>query len=373
MRIPLSAPEITEADVAAVAGVLSTTRLSMGPKLQEFEHAVAEYVGAPHAVAVNSGTSGLHLCLRSLGVSEGDEVIVPSFAFSAVANVLLYEKAVPVFVDIDPETLNLDPEKVEAAITPRTRAILVVHTFGCPAELTDILEIARRHRLSVIEDACEALGAEYEGKKVGPLGDVGVFAFYPNKQITTGEGGILVTRNSALAASARLLRNQGRDRSEDWCQQRALGYSYRLSEINCALGIAQLKRIEHILSKREAIAQSYQQGLTANSDLTRPLLRAPRRRISWFAYVVRLSERFSRRQRDWIRNEMAARGIECGRYFAPIHWQPFYRATWSARVNLPVTESSAARSLALPFFNTITQEQIAEVCRTLNELTPSAP
>ena len=209
-RIPLSAPDISEADIEAVVGVLRTTSLSMGPKLEEFEQAVAGYVGASHAVAVNSGTSGLHLCIRALGIGEGDEVIVPSFTFIAAANVIRYERASPAFVDIDPETLNLDPNHIEAAITPRTRAILAVHTFGCPAELSAILEIARRHHLFVIEDACEAIGAEYDGRKVGIQGDAGVFAFYPNKQITTGEGGVIVTENPEIAGLARKLRNQGR-------------------------------------------------------------------------------------------------------------------------------------------------------------------
>ena len=215
-------------------------------------------MGAADAIAVSSGTSGLHLCIRALGISEGDEVIVPSFAFIAVANAVRYERATPVFVDIDPQTLNLDPSLLEQAITPRTRAIIVVHTFGCPAELASILQIARRHGLFVIEDACEAIGAEYEGQKVGALGDVGVFAFYPNKQITTGEGGAVVTNNPEIALKVRKLRNQGRDDSEAWFQHTELGYNYRISDINCALGIEQLKRIDAILDRRESIARAVQ-------------------------------------------------------------------------------------------------------------------
>src|SRR5258708_4021907 len=209
MRLPLSAPDITEADTAAVSAVLRTSRLSLGPQLEEFEQSLARYVGASQAVAVNSGTSALHLCIRALGISEGDEVIVPSFAFIAVANVLRYERAVPVFVDIDPHTLNLDPARIEEAIPPRTRAILVVHPFGCPAALDEILEIARRHNLFVIEDACEALGARFDGRKVGSFGHAAAFGFYPNKQITSGEGGMLVTNDPKLAALAGKLRNQG--------------------------------------------------------------------------------------------------------------------------------------------------------------------
>jgi perosamine synthetase len=215
MRIPLAAPDIHESDIAAVAGVLRTPRLSLGPKLEEFERGLAEYIGVPHAVAVSSGTGALHLCIRALGIGEGDEVIVPSFAFVAVANAVRYERALPVFVDIESGTLNLDPATIEAAITPKTRAILVVHTFGCPAELAEIIRIARKHSLFVIEDACEAIGAEYDGHKVGALGDVGVLGFYPNKQITTGEGGAVVTRNPVVAALVRSLRNQKRGDSED--------------------------------------------------------------------------------------------------------------------------------------------------------------
>jgi perosamine synthetase len=368
MRIPLAAPDISEQDIAAVAAALRSSRLSRGPKLEEFEQALAGYVGAAHAVAVSSGTSALHLCMRALGISEGDEVIVPSFAFIAVANAARYERAIPVFVDADPLTLNLDPGLIEAAITSRTRAILVVHTFGCPAELSEIIRIARRHRLLVIEDACEAIGAEYDGRKVGPQGDIGVFAFYPNKQITTGEGGAIVTGNPEFAALARKLRNQGRSESEDWFEHTEFGYNYRLSEINCALGVEQLRRIEAILERRAAIAAEYQRRLGNHPALKLPPFALPRCRLSWFVYVVRLSAQFSQSQRDWIVKEMIARGIGCGRYFAPIHLQPIYQHASFQRMALPVTEWNAARSLALPFFNRIREEQVEEVCRTLEEL-----
>jgi dTDP-4-amino-4,6-dideoxygalactose transaminase len=372
MRIPLSAPDITEQDIDAVTGVLRTSTLSLGPKVWEFERAIARYVSATDVVAVSSGTSGLHLCIRALGISEGDEVIVPSFAFIAVANAVRYERATPVFVDIEPKTLNLDPNKLEQAITARTRAIITVHTFGCPSELTGILQIARRHGLFVIEDACEAIGAEYEGHKVGALGDVGVFAFYPNKQITTGEGGAVVTNNPEIALKVRKLRNQGRDDSEEWFQHTELGYNYRISDINCALGIEQMKRIDSILDRRESIARQYGQILSCNSDLNLPLLTLPDRKISWFVYVVRLSSRFNEFHRDWIVNEMKSRGIALGRYFAPIHLQPIYHSSPKKKAILPVTEFHASRSLALPFFNRIREGEIEEVCRTLVELIQSS-
>jgi perosamine synthetase len=371
MRIPLSAPDIAESDIAAVAAVLRTPRLSLGPKLEEFEQSLARYIGTSHAIAVNSGTSALHLCIRALGISDGDEVIVPSFAFIAVANALRYERATPVFVDIDPQTLNLDHNRIEEAITPKTRAILLVHTFGSPAALPEILEIARRRNLFVIEDACEAIGAEYDGRKVGSFADAGIFGFYPNKQITTGEGGAIVTNNVKVAALARKLRNQGRGDSNEWLQHEELGFNYRISELNCALGFEQLKRMEAILERRETIARGYHHRLQNHTQLEVPAIELPRRRISWFVFVVRLREGFTTVHRDQLFREMTARGIGCGRYFAPIHLQPVYQSLPGRRMKLPVTESQAARTLALPFFNRITEEQLGEVCSALEELLPS--
>jgi dTDP-4-amino-4,6-dideoxygalactose transaminase len=372
VKIPLSAPDVGEEEIELVANVLRTPHLSLGPKLPEFERAIAEYIGTENAIGVSSGTAGLHLCVRALGIGAGDEVIVPSFAFVAVANVLLYENAVPVFVDIEADTLNLDARRIEAAITPRTKAILVVHTFGCPAEMSAILDIARRRHLYVLEDACEAIGAEYQSRKVGGLGDAGVFGFYPNKQITTGEGGMVVTRNSRLATRVRALRNQGRASSEDWFQHSELGYNYRLSEINCALGIGQLSRIEAILAMRGEIAKKYNDRLQKNESLRLPVLALPDRKISWFVYVVRLSEKYSRVHRDWIMHELNRRGIGCGRYFAPIHLQPAYQNAVARTTDLRVTESQASRCLALPFFNRLQDQQIDEVCHNLCELIPLA-
>jgi perosamine synthetase len=367
MRIPLSAPDIQQEDINAVAAVLRTPRLSLGPKLEEFEDAIARYTSAAHAIGVSSGTAGLHLCVRALGIGEGDEVIVASFAFIAVANAVRYEKAIPIFVDIEAETLNLDPSRIEAAITSRTKAILLVHTFGCPAELPAILEIARQHHLRVIEDACEAIGAEFDGRKVGGWGDAGVFGFYPNKQITTGEGGIVVTENQRIASLVRALRNQGRTDSNDWFEHSELGYNYRLPEMSCALGISQLKRIDATLARREEIARKYNEKLRGIENLRLPALDVPRRKLSWFVYVVRLSGALTQVHRDWIMNEMHRRGIGCGRYFAPIHLQPAYRSACGPRADLRVTEFEASRCLALPFFNRLQDEQIAEVCENLGE------
>src|ERR1700733_8943479 len=308
MNIPLSAPDITEAEIEAVVAVLRTPRLSLGPVSEQFEAAVATYVSAPHAVAVSSGTAGLHLCCGALGIGEGDEVIVPSFAFIAAANAIRYERATPVFADIDPATLNIDPQRIEAAITPRTRAILVVHNFGVPADISTINEIAEKNGLLVIEDACEALGAEHRGHKAGSMGHVGVFAFYPNKQITTGEGGVVVTADPLLAERIRALRNQGRYPTDDWLQHTELGYNYRISEINCALGLAQMARLEEILLMREAVAAAYEQRLQPFADLVLPSLALPAGRISWFVYVVRVR---STRSRDTIVDGLTAAGIGC--------------------------------------------------------------
>lgn len=368
MRIPLSAPEITEADIEAVVRVLRGKTLSLGPQLKKFEDGMKEYVGAPHAVAVNSGTSGLHLSIRALGIGEGDEVIVPSFSFVAVANSVCYERAVPVFAEIQPETLCLDPKSVEAAITPRTRAILLVHTFGYPADVTAIQAIARHHHLFVIEDACEALGAETGGRKVGSFGDVGVFAFYPNKQLTTGEGGMVVTGNAEIAASVRSLRNQGRRNPWEWLQHYEIGYSYRLSDIHCALGAEQLKRIDSTLRRRERVAKRYHQQLSGNPDLLLPPMQVSGGRISWFVYVVRLADSFSREDRDWVMQELQRRGIGCGRYFAPIHLQPAYRSAELSKPDLSLTERIGDRALALPFFTRLSEGEIDEVSSTLKEL-----
>jgi perosamine synthetase len=358
MKIPLSAPDVTEEDIAAVVGVLRTSRLSIGPKMVEFEQSIADLVGVPHGVAVSSGTAGLHLCLRALEIGEGDEVILPSFTFIAAGNAVLYVRATPVFAEIDPLSLNLDPAKLEARITPRTRAILVVHTFGRPADLDPILEMARRHGLAVIEDACEALGAAYRGRKVGGIGDFGVFAFYPNKPITTGEGGMVVTRDAAMAETMRALRNQGRRPEDGWTDHRLLGYNYRLSEINCALGLSQMSRLESMLALREAAAVRYTKELQSVAEVVTPQMGVG---VCWFVYVIRLAARFSRSQRDFVCQRLTEQGIGCGRYFAPLHLQPLY-APYANGVDLAVTEHVGDRTLALPFFNRITEAEIREVC-----------
>jgi perosamine synthetase len=373
MRIPLAQPHLLDSDIDAVVRVLRTPNLAMGPALAGFEHAMAAYVGMPFAVAVNSGTSALQLSIRCLDLTEGDEVIVPSFAFAAILNVLLQERLLPVFVDIDPRTLNMTPAAVAAAIGPRTRAVLVVHTFGYPAEVDAIREIARQNKLALIEDACEALGAEVRGKKAGSFGDASLFAFYPNKQITTGEGGILLTSDRAMARCAGILRSQAKDDSRDWAEQHAeIGYSYRISDINCALGTAQLSRITPILEQREKIAAAYDARLRNHPALIPPPFTCPYGRISWFTYVIQIAGNFSRTDRDRVWQGLLDRGIGAGRYFAPLHQQPVLRGGYREGGSLAVTESVASRVLAVPFFPHITEDQIDEVCSTLlSLLTPT--
>jgi perosamine synthetase len=364
-RIPLSSPDITPMEIEAVTAVLRTTQLSLGSELAAFEAALAAFHSLPHAIAVSSGTAGLSLALLTLGVGPGHEVIVPSFAFIAVANTVLQAGATPVFAEIDPISLNLDPAAVEQAITSRTRAILAVHTFGVPADMEALQSVARRHNLALIEDACEAIGAEFDQRRVGCFGDLAVLGFYPNKQITTGEGGAVLCSDPAHAARIRSLRNQGRLPNGDWLDHAEPGYNYRLSEMACALGRVQLSRIDEILALRKAAAERYDILLREIPGLERPRCALPRRVISWFVYVVRLPEGADR---DDVLGFLDNRGIAAGRYFAPIHLQPSWRAQ-SAPVagSLALTESVARRTVALPFFNRITAEQQQQVSQALAE------
>jgi perosamine synthetase len=368
IKIPLSAPDIGEPEIAAVNAVLRSPRLSLGAKLVEFETVVADFVGCAHAVAVSSGTAALHLALIGAGISAGDEVIVPSFAFIAVANAVRYVGAIPVFVDIDERTLNLAPSAVESAITDKTRAILVVHTFGVPAAMKELLDIALRRNLQIIEDACEAIGGECEGRKLGSLGRAGVFGFYPNKQITTGEGGVLVTNDAQIAARAMSLRNQGRGETGDWFEHLEIGYNYRISEINCALGVVQMRRLPEILEERAAVAQMYFTALKLHSHIEPPPARVAGGKISWFVYVVRLAKEFRGARRDAVVAAMRVRGIGCARYFAPMHLQRAYSGVPHRCMDLTVTEALSGRTLALPFYNQLSLAQVLEVCSTLQEV-----
>ncbi len=366
--IPLSSPDITEAEIAAVTAVLRTPQLCMGPELAAFETAMAEYHGVPLAVAVSSGTAGLHMALLTLGIGEGDEVIVPSFAFIAVANAVVQVGAVPVFADVDAVTLNLTPETVEVAITPRTKAMIAVHTFGIPADMLGLREVARRHGLVIIEDACEAIGARIGEKRAGSFGDLSVFGFYPNKQITTGEGGAMLAHSAVHADRLERLRNQGRRRrpaqqaevDSDWPYPADFGFNYRLSDIACALGRVQLERIEEILQLRREAAERYFKLLEGVGEVELPPSRLPGFEISWFVFVVRLGAGVDRQR---VRELMAGEGVATAAYFEPIH----RHAAWTrfVRQELPVSESVGSRTLALPFFTRISREQQEAVTSSL--------
>ncbi|MHC4494909.1 MAG: DegT/DnrJ/EryC1/StrS family aminotransferase [Planctomycetota bacterium] len=369
MQIYLSRPDITEKEIEAVCAVLRGPDLALGPKLAEFEQAFAEYVGTKRAVTVNSGTSGLFLCLTALGIGPGDEVITTPFTFVASATSIMMAGARPVFVDIDPASLNVDPANIESAITENTKAILPVEVFGNPAGLDNICEIAAKHDLAIIEDSCEALGSALNGKKAGTFGTMGVFAFYPNKQITTGEGGMIVTDDDSLSDICVSLRNQGRSKNAGWLAHERLGYNFRLSDINCALGIVQLSRIDEIKAKRRQVAEWYMEMLADDDRLTVPG-EPPGCDMSWFVFVVRLTtEGFTVDLRDRILRQMASRNIQVGNYFPPVHLQPFIAEQFGCnRGDFPVAESVSERTIALPFHNNLPKDQVATVCETLKQL-----
>jgi perosamine synthetase len=363
-KIPLSRPDISQREIDAVMDVLAGDTLSIGPKVEEFEQAVAKLTNRAHGVGVSSGTAGLHCCAIAAGIGEGHEVITTPFSFVASTNCILYVGAKPVFVDIDPKTLNLDSEKVRAAITPRTKAIVAVEVFGHPGGMQELEQIARQHELVLIEDSCEGLGG-YDGKRpIGSFGRASVFGFYPNKQITTGEGGIIVTDDDAFAALCRSLRNQGRD-GMAWLAHQRLGYNYRLSEINAALGVAQMSRLDDILDKRRKVAHMYMERLMTSRYLILPTL-SDDDVMSWFVFVVRLNDLFEPGDRDSVMQELRAMGIGCNNYFPPIHLQPYVAEKFGhSPGDFPVTEYVAARTIALPFFGKMTGKQVNTVCDAL--------
>lgn len=368
MRVPLARPDIKQEEKDAVLEVLGTPDLSLGPKLPEFEEIIAKYTGVKYSIAVNSGTSALHLIVRAMGIGEGDEVITTPFSFIASSNCILFEKARPVFVDIDPVTLNIDADLIERKITKRTKAILAVDVFGHPAEWDILKKIAVKHSLKLIDDSCEALGSEYKGKKAGSFGDAGTFAFYPNKQVTTGEGGIIVTDSGKLAGACRSMRNQGRMPGGKWLAHTRLGYNYRLSDINCALGIAQMKRIGGILAKRAAAAEEYRRRLREVENIDLPYI-SPGVNMSWFVYVVKLKKGLGRTVRDRVLAALREKGIGCSDYFTPIHLQPFYKKTFGYKKgDFPVTEKTSERTIALPFYNDLKKKQIEHVCGNLKDI-----
>lgn len=386
IKVPMSSPDLTDAEREAVAAVLRTPNLSMGGELRAFEAAIQSYTGRRHAIGVSSGTTGLHLCVRAAGICDGDLVITTPFSFVASANVLLFERAAPIFVDVEPLSGNIDPEGVGQAIEdlvkggaaahrwlPRSgvdgtgslKAILPVDVFGQPADMDPILESAKLHGLKVIEDSCEALGGEYKGRQAGTLGDYGVFAFYPNKQITTGEGAVIVTDDDQAAALMRALRNQGRAPGDTWLQHTYLGYNYRLDEMSAALGRAQMERLDELLKKREAAATWYHLRLEEIPGVLAPQVMPSTTRMSWFVYVVRFEPEIDR---EAVAAALKARGVPVRPYFSPIHLQPYMVERFGYREgDFPVTEDLGRRGLAMPFSSVMREEQVEYVCQALKE------
>ncbi|MGN6872833.1 MAG: DegT/DnrJ/EryC1/StrS family aminotransferase [Solirubrobacteraceae bacterium] len=362
-EIPLARPVLGEAEEQRVLEVLRSGRLSLGPLLGEFERKFAPRVGAAYASAVSSGTTGLHLALRAVGVTDGDEVITSPFSFVASANVAVYERARPVFADIDPVTLNLDPQAAAAAVTDRTTAVMPVHIFGYPADLTGFEAL----RLPIVEDACEALGAtDADGIPVGGRGHPAVFAFYANKQLTTGEGGMVTMADAAMKERIDSERNQGRAPNMDWLDHDRLGFNYRLSDIACALGLEQLARLDDMLAGRARVAAAYGEALSGIEGLRLPCPDVGKARRGWFVYVVQLP---AGSDRDSVVRSLAERGIPSKPYFPAVHLMSYYREQFGHREGeFPVCEDVAARSIALPFFPQMTEGQVERVAESLREV-----
>ncbi len=383
----MSAPDLTDEERAAVMEVLHTNRLSMGPQIAAFEVAAASLVGVKHGVAVSSGTAGLHLCIRAAGVQDTDWVITTPFSFVATGNVMLYERAVPIFIDVDPVSGNIDAELAKRAAAdlvnggsaaerwmPRNgihaegklKAIIPVDVFGQPANYDALQEIVETHNLALIEDSCEAIGAEFNGQKAGSFGDAGIFAFYPNKQITTGEGGVIVTDRDDWAEKIRALRNQGRTPGDTWLDHTYLGYNYRMDEMSAALGGVQLTRLDELLEKRAIVASLYAEGLKGMEGVETPVLLPSTSRMSWFVYVIRLNQEIDR---ALVIHQLGEQGVPSRPYFSPIHLQPFYREQFGYREgDFPVAEDLGNRSLSIPFSGVMTKNQVEYVCRMLRDV-----
>ncbi len=361
--IPLARPEIGEREEELALEVLRSGRLSLGPMQERFEADFASWLGTDDAVAVSSGTAALHLGARALGWGPGDEVLTSPLSFVASANCLLYEGARPVFCDVDPRTLNLDPAAAEAAVGERTAGILPVHIFGYPAAMPELESIAAAHGLGILEDACEAIGAvDSEGRRVGTRGNLATFAFYANKQMTTGEGGVIVPSGPEVAERLRSERNQGRAVDMGWLDHGGLGFNYRLADLACALGVAQLEKLDAMLERRSRVADLYAERLAGIEGVEAPIAGHGEERRSWFVYVVRLAPEVDR---DAVIAKLAERGVAGKAYLPCIHLFPHLRELGYHPGQFPVAEEASARSLALPFFTAMTESQVARVCEAL--------
>ncbi len=361
--IGLSSPWLDEREEELVADVLRSGRLSLGPTIDRFEEAFAEVVGAPYAAAVSSGTAGLHLLCISAGVAAGDEVVTSPYSFVASANCAIYEGATPVFADIDRRTLNLAPAAVEAAITDRTRAVVAVDIYGYPCELDELRAVCDARGIALIQDACEALGARYKRAPVGSQGPPAVFAFYPNKQITTGEGGMVTTHSESEWRLLRSLRNQGRADSGGWLEHARLGFNYRIDDVRAAIGLGQLEKLDDILAGRAAVAARYSALLASVPGLELPCEDDADHERSWFVYVVTLPPAADR---EAVIASLTERGVQTARYLPCIHLQPYMQDRFGYRVGLcPVAEELASRTLALPFHARLDEDDQAYVADAL--------
>jgi perosamine synthetase len=360
--VPLSGPYLDEREEELVLEVMRSGRLSLGPTIDRFEELFAAKVGAPYAAAVSSGTAGLHLLCVAAGIEPGDEVITSPYSFAASANCFVYEGGVPVFADIDARTLNMDPAAVEAAVTPRTKAIVAVDIYGYPCELDELRAIADRHGLVLIDDSCEAFGAEYKGAQLGSQGPSAVFAFYPNKQITTGEGGIVTTHSEEEWRLLRSLRNQGRGDEGGWLEHVRLGFNYRIDDVRAAIGIGQLEKLDEILALRSSVAKRYDELLAGLPGVELPCTDDAEHKRSWFVYVIALPDNVTRER---VIATFEREQVGYNRYLPSIHLQPYMRERFGFREGMcPVSEDASSRTLALPFFTALdrdAQERVAEV------------
>lgn len=356
-KYPIAKPYLTNNDRKSVMSVLKTDFLSLGPKLVEFERAFALKIGTKYACAVSSGTAGLHLAVIAAGVGPGDEVITPPFSFVASANCILYVGAKPIFVDINPATFNINPDGIEEKITAKTKAILVVHIFGQSADMDPIIKIAKKHKLEIIEDACESIGAVYKGKKTGTFGESAVFAFYPNKQMTTGEGGVIVTNNRKTYELCASLRNQGRAENMQWLDHKYLGYNYRMDEMSAALGLAQLQKLNFMIKQRQKIAGWYNKYFGSFSSVAETPATAEGNNHTWFVYVVKI--RNKKVDRDRVIEDLLKIGISTKPYLPSIHLFSFYKDKFGFKKgDFPVAEAVSRSSLALPFYIGLKEDDI---------------
>jgi perosamine synthetase len=370
-EVPLARPEIGGREEELVLEVLRSGRLSLGPMGERFEREFAAWLGVEEAVMVSSGTAALHLGVRALGWGEGDEVLTSPFSFVASANCLLYEGAKPVFCDVDPLSLDLDRDAAAAAVGERTRGILPIHIFGYPAAMPELEALAARHGLGILEDACEALGAsDHEGKAVGARGNLATFAFYANKQMTTGEGGMIVPPDAATAARLRSERNQGRAADMGWLDHGGIGFNYRLSDVAAAIGVAQVEKLDSLLGRREAVAALYEDRLAGVEGVEVPVASRGKERRSWFVYVIRLGDEVDR---DATIAELARNGVASKAYLPCIHLFPHLRELGYREGQFPVAEAASAHSLALPFFPAMSEGQVDRVCQALAAAIRSRP